>query len=73
MNKQSSEFQSISDWWNLTSNLSMSEWLDGSVSRPCDEVPDPNTSAPGLDRPSATDHQGQASFEPKSLPLAATG
>jgi hypothetical protein len=63
MNKQSSEFQSISDWWNLTSNLSMSEWFDGSVSCPYDEVPDPNASAPGIDRPSAKDHPGYASLD----------
>jgi hypothetical protein len=73
MNKQSSQFQSISDWWNLTSNLSMSEWFDGSVPRPYDEVPDPSASAPGLDRPSAEDYRGHASPEPKPLPLAATG
>jgi hypothetical protein len=73
MNKQSSQFKSISDWWNFTSNLSMSEWFDGSVPRSYDEVPDPSASAPGLDRSSAKDYRGQASLEPKSLPLAATG
>ena len=70
MNKQSSESPSISDWWNLSSNLSMSEWLNGPVSRPCGVAPDPKTSAPGLDRPSTKAHRGQVSLEPKSLPLA---
>jgi hypothetical protein len=73
MNKLSSESQSISDWWNLTSNLSMSEWLDDSVSRSYDEVPDPEASGPGLDTPSAKDHRGQASLEPKPLRLVANG
>ena len=43
MNKQSSESQSISDWWNVTSNLSISEWLDGSVPRSYGEVPEPKS------------------------------
>jgi len=72
MNSQTSEFQSISDWWNLSSNLSMSEWLNGPVSRPYGVAPDPETNAPGLDRPSTKAHRGQVSLEPKSLPLAAS-
>ena len=72
MNTQTFEFQSISDWWNLSSNLSMSEWLNEPVSRPYGVAPDPKTSAPGLDRPSTKDHRGQVSLEPKSLPLAAS-
>jgi hypothetical protein len=72
MNKQSSESQSISDWWNVTSNLSISEWLDGSVPRSYGEVPEPKASASGLDT-SSKDHRGQASLGRESPLSAANG
>ena len=62
MNTQTSEFQSISDWWNLSSNLSMSEWLNGPVSSPYGVAPDPKPSAPGLERPAMKGHRGQVSL-----------